>query len=156
MENEKTFTQEEVNKIVARRLNEDRQQRQQSHSDSEYMELETKYNDLLQQVHADNVARTQAAKKAAIVEALTKEKALCPSEMAIMLQDKIVENQDGTLSFRQTDGQTVSIQEGVSAWAKANLWAIRADLQGGTGSRLTPHTYTDEEATLREAMGLHS
>lgn len=156
MENEKTFTQEEVNKIVARRLNEDRQQRQQSHSDSEYMELETKYNDLLQQVHADNVARSQAAKKAAIVEALTKEKALSPSDMAIMLQDKIVENQDGTLSFKQSDGLTVSIQEGVSAWAQANPWAIRADMQGGTGSHLTPHTYTDEEATLREAMGLHS
>jgi hypothetical protein len=53
--------------------------------------------------------------------------------MAKLIADKLVVNDDETISF--VDGETtMSVEDGVKGWLSSNTWAVKANPQGGGGA----------------------
>ncbi len=150
----KLFTQDEVNQIVSRRLNEERTRNR--HTDGEYSELENRYNDLLQQVHNEKVARMKAAKKEKLVKSLAEGGALAPGDMASMLEDNVIESENGELGYKLNNGTVLSVTDGVKNWLHEHPWAVKADIQtgAGIGNTISLKPGDIEQAEIRKAMGL--
>jgi len=126
MEDNKTFTQEEVNNIVSKRLSEER----------------AKYNLQVQQKEAEHNAEIKALREkyqkeslhTKMLSALTKANVFEPNEMVRLVKDRVHTDDTGNSYYLTDTGEHLSIEEGVNHWASKNLWAIRNDQKRGAGS----------------------
>ena len=135
MEDNKTFTQEEVNNIVSKRLSEER----------------AKYNLQVQQKEAEHNAEIKALREkyqkeslhTKMLSALTKANVFEPNEMVRLIKDRVHTDDKGDSYYLTDTGEHLTIEEGVNHWASKNLWAIRNDQKPGVGGRDSDGTSGD-------------
>jgi len=161
MDNEKKFTQEEVNQIVSKRLAEEK----------------AKFSEILQEKEAAMTAKIKEAEALAaaaqiqernnkqagvLLEALNKFHAVNPPEISKLLKDNVFTDDAGNVLFKGSNGEAVPVEKGVEEYLKTNAWAVR-DMQfpgSGGGVNLSRHYQNcdrNPHATnpdLRGAMGL--
>ena len=92
-----------------------------------------KYAEMEKTAQAEKAKRFDAMKANALIDALTKGNAAAPKDMAKLLVDKLVVNDDETIGYIDGDNQ-ISIDDGVKSWLGANTWAVKANPQGGGGA----------------------
>lgn len=154
MENEKTFTQEEVNQIVQERLERER----------------ARYNKDADSVQAlqEQVARVTAELENTKVEYLEKERIrydenlknkllqklegnniVAPKEIYPLFDGKATLDDQGELLLDGTNAD-----EYLSEWMQANLWAIKSNQKPGSGYNrgLQDHMEIDEMERYRKAF----
>ena len=118
MEDNKTFTQEEVNNIVSKRLAEERtkfnQQLQQK--ESEYNTKLKEYKEVMQR------ERVQTR----LLNALNKNDVIEPGEMVKLVKDRVhIDDNTGESYYLTDTGERLTIEEGVTHWANKNTWAVK-------------------------------
>lgn len=92
-----------------------------------------KYAEMEKTAQAEKAKRFDAMKNNALIDQLTKGNAAAPKDMAKLIADKLVVNDDETISF--VDGETtMSVEDGVKGWLSSNTWAVKANPQGGGGA----------------------
>ena len=92
-----------------------------------------KYAEMEKTAQAEKVKRFDTMKTNALIDQLTKGNAAAPKDMARLIADKLVVNDDETISF--VDGEsTMSVEDGVKGWLCNNTWAVKANPQGGGGA----------------------
>ena len=92
-----------------------------------------KYAEMEKTAQAEKAKRFDAMKTNALIDALTKGNAAAPKDMARLIADKLVVNDDETISF--VDGEnSMSVDDGVKCWLGSNTWAVKANPQGGGGA----------------------
>lgn len=127
MEDNKTFTQEEVNNIVSKRLAEERakfnQQLQQK--ESEYNVQLKEYKEVMQRERV----RTR------LLNALNKNDVFEPGEMVKLVKDRVhIDDNTGESYYLTDTGERLTIEEGVTHWANKNTWAVKNNQKPGAGS----------------------
>ncbi|SUP44372.1 hypothetical protein [Veillonella criceti] len=161
--NEKLFTQQEVDNIVKDRLE---RERKRYSADADAMgELNRQVASLqaeLSQLKEDKAAQAEQLKtekiKNAIIDELTKGNAINTASLVHVFSGGANISDDGTIMVTGEDGNAVSVKDGVKAWLKENLWAVKNTSQPGAGSAMDPGRAYDSDAvmsdSLREAFGL--
>lgn len=92
-----------------------------------------KYAEMEKTAQAEKAKRLDAMKMNALIDALTKGNAAAPKDMARLIADKLVVNDDETINY--VDGENnMSVDDGVKGWLGANTWAVKANPQGGSGA----------------------
>lgn len=81
----------------------------------------------------ERARRYNTMKQAAAVDALLKGNAANPQAMAKLITDSITIDEGEKLGY-QSDSGTVSVEDGVAAWLKANPWAVKTTVQNGGGA----------------------
>lgn len=110
---------------------------------TELAALQQQVTKLTKQIEAAETAKKeaeareqQAEIRRQTVEALTAGNCTNPTEIAKIVAQSVKREEDGTFVYTAEDGSVSGVKEGVSAWLKANAWAV-ADVQrpgSGTGS----------------------
>ena len=127
MEDNKTFTQEEVYTIVSKRLAEER----------------TKFNQQLQQKESEYNARLKEYKEVMqrekvqtrLLNALNKHDVIEPGEMVKLVKDRVhIDDNTGESYYLTDTGERLTIEEGVTHWANKNTWAVKNNQKPGAGS----------------------
>ena len=78
--------------------------------------------------------RHEAIKSQAIITALTAGKAIKPEKLIALLQNSVKVNEDDTLTFTDENGSEIKVDEGITAWLKANPEFVSNSQQPGSGS----------------------
>jgi hypothetical protein len=99
----------------------------------DFAALKGKYADMEKTAQAEKAKRFDAMKTNALIDQLTKGNAAAPKDMAKLIADKLVVNDDETISFVDGDN-TISVEDGVKGWLSSNTWAVKANPQGGGGA----------------------
>lgn len=158
MADEKTFTQEEVNKIVQERLAKDRAMRGGADPVMvAQIEDLTKRLELAEgQFKNERTLRIENTKATSLIAALERNHAANPREIAKILKSNIIAKDDDIISFVSDDGKEYSVADGVDEWSKANPWAIKnMAMPGAGGGSPGQSSYSSDKATaLRESFGL--
>lgn len=89
--------------------------------------------DMTKEKEAEKIKRIDAMKTSALVDALTKGNAAAPKDMAKLIADRLVVGDDESLMYKNGDTD-VSVEDGVKAWLTENTWAVKANVQGGSGA----------------------
>lgn len=89
--------------------------------------------EMTQAKEAERTKRIDAMKTSALVDALTKGNAAAPKDMAKLIADRLVVGDDESLMYKNGDTD-VSVEDGVKAWLTENTWAVKANVQGGSGA----------------------
>ena len=95
--------------------------------------LQTQLETANQERTAEKAKRLLTMKQSLAIDALTKGNAANPKEMARLITDNIVGEEDNALVYKLAD-KDVSIEEGVTDWLKNNSWAVRVDNIPGAGA----------------------
>lgn len=99
----------------------------------DFANLKGKYAEMEKTAQAEKTKRFDAMKTNALIDALTKGNAAAPKDMARLIADKLVINEDETISYVDGDNN-MSVDDGVKGWLGANTWAVKANPQGGGGA----------------------
>lgn len=95
-------------------------------------ELTEKYTASEKLAAEEKEKRIQTAMKSQVLAALTDGKAVKPDVFTQVLLGNISAKDDGSLVYKDGDKE-MTIADGVAGWLKANPWAVKADVQTGTG-----------------------
>lgn len=82
---------------------------------------------------AERAKRVMTVKQSLAIDALTKGNAANPKEMAKLILENIVGDDDNALVYKNGD-KDMTIEEGTAEWLKENAWAVKVDPKGGSGS----------------------
>ena len=153
MENEKTFTQDEVNQIVQERLE---RERARYNKDADYV-----------QALQEQVARVTAELENTKAEYLEKERIrydenlknellkklegnhiVAPDAIYPLFSNKATLNDQGELLIEEKNAD-----EYITEWGKTNAWAMKSTQKAGSGQRMNQdHTEIDEMERYRKAF----
>lgn len=152
---EKLFTQAEVNEIVSSRVAKEKEK-----FDARMAEKDREWNERLQQAvseaNAGKIQYLQEKRSAALLAALEKGRAVCPKEIAKLLDGNVkIDRDNGSIYYEGLDGKRLTVDDGVTEYLKANEWAVKNVSTGGAGSGAPRHNLIEtSDAQLRQAMGL--
>lgn len=118
-------------------------------------ELTGKYEASVKEAAAEKEKRIATATRSQLISALNKGNAISPEQFATLpeLVGAVFVGDDGKLGFKGADGNTVTVEEGVSAWLKNHTWAIKNTAQGGAGSH-GPLGGNGKHFTMEDLKGL--
>lgn len=157
MDNEKKFTQEEVNQIVSKRLAEEKAKFTETLQEKEAA-MSVKIKEAEAMAEAAKIQERNSKQAGALLEALDKFHATNPGEISKILKENVFTDDEGNVVFKKSNGEAVPVEKGVEEYLEANLWAVK-DIQhlgsgagsfGGSKTR-NPGAINSE---LRKAMGL--
>ena len=137
MEENKTFTQEEVNNIVSKRLAEERAKFNQ-----QLQQKEAEYNTSLKEYKA-SVQREKVHSR--LLDALNKHNVIEPGEMVKLVKDRVHTDDTGESYYLTDTGEHLTIEEGVTHWANKNLWAVKNNQKPGAGSGQGAMSYSNAD-----------
>lgn len=150
MNNEKTFTQDEVNTIVKNRLSEER---------AKYTEL-SGYKEKFESLQKTFGDFTKEAARKDLEASLKENRAVDPSSMAGLLMGKVTIDEAGKATYTTDKGEKMTIGEGVKAFLSDKPWAVSPEkpkfvfngFHPGEASTISPGAARD--MSIRKAMGL--
>lgn len=124
-DNKKTFTQEEVNNIVSKRLKEEQEKFK--------LQLQQKDAEHNAQISALKAENRRESLQARMLNALNKHNVFEPSETVKLIKDRVHTDDTGESYYLTDTGEHLTIEEGVKHWANKNLWAVKNDQKPGAG-----------------------
>lgn len=157
MDNEKKFTQEEVNQIVSKRLAEEKAKFTEALQEKEAA-MSVKIKEAEAMAEAAKIQERNSKQAGALLEALDKFHATNPGEISKILKENVFTDDEGNVVFKKSNGEAVPVEKGVEEYLEANLWAVK-DIQhlgsgaASFGGRKTRHPGAIN-SELRKAMGL--
>lgn len=127
--------------------------------------LEAQVAALTKAVEAERNAKTQEAAKRrsilgrqSVLEALGKENAISPEDLAVILTPNVVVGEDDAPQWKNADGTMGSVIDGVKAWLSGKPHFIKSQQQPGPGGPRIPSTGGQDlsklDPTERIALGL--
>lgn len=159
MSNEKTFTQEEVNRIVQDRLAQERKKYELNGNQAQLLQEALKRAETAEKAMEEykKVANDNKI-KGVLVSALTEGKCIQPDMVFKLLKDNIQITDNGETVFVDENGKNSSVKDAVNNWLMENSWAVKVNGNPGGGSNssnigMVGNTNTAE---LRKAFGLSS
>lgn len=157
IENEKRFTQEEVNQIVSKRLSEEKVKFSEMTREKEAA-MNQKIKEAEAVAEAVRVEQRNDKQARALLEALKRFNAVNPEEISKILKDNVSTDNKGNVVFKNSNGEIVPVEKGVEDYLNVNLWAVKDMQESGSGFHPysghmmgNSHTFDSE---LRGAMGL--
>ena len=153
MENEKTFTQEEVNQIVQERLERERARYNKDADSVQALqeqvarvtaELENTKAEYLEKerIRYDENLKTELLKK------LEGNHIVAPDAIYPLFSNKATLNDQGELLIEEKNAD-----EYITEWGKTNAWAMKSTQKAGSGQRMNQdHTEIDEMERYRKAF----
>ena len=159
MDNEKKFTQEEVNQIVSKRLAEEKAKFTEALQEKEAA-MSVKIKEAEAMAEAAKIQERNSKQAGALLEALDKFHAANPGEISKILKENVFTDDEGNIAFKKSNGEAVPVEKGVEEYLGANLWAVKNMQQPGSGGVSLSHCeygIRESEAInpeLRQAMGL--
>ena len=156
MNNEKTFTQEEVNKIVQDRLAQERKKYELNGNQAQLLQEALKRAETAEKAMEEykKVANDNKI-KGVLVSALTEGKCIQPDMVFKLLKDNIQITDNGETVFVDENGKNSSVKDAVNNWLMENSWAVKVNGTPGGGSNIGMVGNTNT-AELRKAFGLSS
>lgn len=156
MSNEKTFTQEEVNKIVQDRLAQERKKYELNGNQAQLLQEALKRAETAEKAMEEykKVANDNKI-KGVLVSALTEGKCIQPDMVFKLLKDNIQITDNGEIVFLDENGKNSSVKDAVNNWLMENSWAVKVNGNPGGGSNIGMGGNTNA-AELRKAFGLSS
>lgn len=156
-ENEKRFTQEEVNQIVSKRLSEEKVKFSEMTREKEAA-MNQKIKEAEAVAEAVRVEQRNDKQARALLEALKRFNAVNPEEISKILKDNVSTDNKGNVVFKNSNGEIVPVEKGVEDYLNVNLWAVKDMQEPGSGF----HPYSGHmiknsntiDSKLRGAMGL--
>ncbi len=122
-------------------------------------ELTDKYTASEKKAKEEHDRRVQTAIRSKAMAALTNGKAINPEAMLKVIADNISMKEDETVVYRNGDTE-LSLEDGVAGWLKDNPWAVKNDMQTGTGSNMNTggkkqYSLEDLKGMTREEINAH-
>lgn len=157
IENEKRFTQEEVNQIVSKRLTEEKMKFSEMTREKEAA-MNQKIKEAEAVAEAVRVEQRNDKQARALLEALKRFNAVNPEEISKILKDNVSTDNKGNVVFKNSNGEIVPVEKGVEDYLNVNLWAVKDMQESGSGfhpysGHMTGNSHTFD-SELRGAMGL--
>lgn len=154
MSTEKTFTQEEVNKIVQDRLAQERRKNSLNGDQAQLLqEALSRAEKAEKEIEKYKKSAADSKIKEALISALTLQKCIQPEQISKLIADKVKLLDNGNVAYICDDGKEKSVADGVKEYLEANTWAVKANGFGGGGSTGSNVTIS-KDAALRAAFGL--
>ncbi|MCI5708959.1 hypothetical protein [Veillonella caviae] len=137
--NEKLFTQSEVDSIVRERLERERKRYTGDNEMIETLQSElTAVRTELNSIKADNEAKVQALKAEqvhkSIISELEKVNGIDPTELSKLFLGGASVADSGEVVYTDDTGKSVPINEHIKSWADKSPWAIRTMQNAGSGA----------------------
>ena len=122
-------------------------------------ELTDKYAASEKKAKEEHDRRVQTAIRSKAMTALTNGKAINPEAMLKVIADNISMKDDDTVVYRNGDTE-LSLEDGVAGWLKDNPWAVKNDMQTGSGSNMNTggkkqYSMEDLKGMSREEINAH-
>ncbi|SUP42258.1 hypothetical protein [Veillonella criceti] len=96
-------------------------------------ELTDKMTQAEEKAKQERDKRIQTTIKSQLISALNEGHAIKPDTFASLLIPNVVVKDDESIAFKQGDSE-IDVKDGVNAWLKENLWAVKNTSQPGAGS----------------------
>lgn len=137
--NEKLFTQAEVDNIIKDRLERERKRYNTDIDTVENLQKElVQVRAELQTIKADNEAKATALKaeqvNKTIIQELEKVNGINPTELARLFINNTSVDDEGNVVYTDDMGNGVPIDEYIKEWASKSTWAIKDNQKAGSGS----------------------